>query len=205
MGVLGLVIAIGLWGLFHSLLASGRAKELTRSWFGPSAERWYRLAYNLFAVASLVPVAGLLLIRPDRGLYSVPFPWAALLWLGQAAALVMLAFGLVQTGLWSFVGLDQLGSGGEGSVRLVTTGLYRFVRHPLYFSGLVLLWLSPSMTLNRLAATAAATAYLLIGAVFEERKLRRTFGESYRRYADRTPMFIPFLKFRSSRPDRPRL
>jgi protein-S-isoprenylcysteine O-methyltransferase Ste14 len=201
MGVVGLIVAIGLWGVVHSLLASGKAKQLARGWMGPAADRWYRLAYNLFSGISLLPAAGLFLLLPDQRLYSVPLPWAALLWLGQLAALGMLAFGLLQTGAWSFAGFEQLGSGVESPARLVTTGLYRYVRHPLYFAGLALLWLSPAMTLNRLVASAAATAYILIGATFEERKLRGTFGELYHQYAARTPMFIPFLKGRNSRPD----
>lgn len=201
--VYGLILSIGVWGLVHSLLASLKAKALARDWMGPPADRFYRLAYNLFAVLSLLPAAILFLILPDRRLYSVPLPWAALLGVGQILALAMLTFGLLQTGAFSFLGLSQLGSGGEVPARLVTTGLYRYVRHPLYFAGLALLWLSPSMTVNRLVASAAATVYLLIGAAFEERKLRTIFGAAYREYAGRTPMFIPFLKGRNPRPVRP--
>ena len=203
LGVIGLILSIGAWGLVHSLLASLKAKALARSWMGPSADRFYRLAYNLFSVLSLLPAAVLFLILPDRGLYSVPFPWAALMWAGQFLALVLLAIGVLQTGAFSFVGLSQLGSGGEDFGRLVTTGLYHYVRHPLYFAGLAFLWLSPSMTVNRLVATAAATAYILIGAAVEERKLQTLFGSAYREYAARTPMFIPFLKRRNPRPVHP--
>lgn len=199
----GLILSFGVWGLLHSLLASLKAKAIARDWMGPAADRFYRLAYNLFAVVSLLPTAVLFLILPDRRLYSIPLPWAALLWTGQILAVVMLAFGLLQTGAFSFLGFTQLGSGVEGPAHLVTTGLYRYVRHPLYFAGLALLWFSPSMTVNRLAACAAATVYLLIGAAFEERKLRNLFGSSYRAYAARTPMFIPFFKGQNRRPDHP--
>jgi len=203
MGVLGLVVGISLWGLFHSLLASEKAKQLARGWMGAPAERGYRLAYNLFAVFSLLPVAAAYVWLPDRLLYSLPFPWTALMWLLQLAALGMLAFGLLQTGLGTFVGLTQLEGETEGEARLVTTGLYRYVRHPLYVAGMALLWLSPSMSMNHLSVSVAATAYLLIGAGFEERKLLRAFGEAYREYVARTPMFIPFSRTRNSRPDPP--
>jgi protein-S-isoprenylcysteine O-methyltransferase Ste14 len=77
---------------------------------------------------------------------------------------------------------------------LVTRGLYRFVRHPLYTAGLVFIWLSTRMTVNRLTLTVAATLYILLGATFEERKLRREYGEAYVRYSAVTPMLIPFTK-----------
>jgi len=202
MGIFGLIVSIGAWGLLHSLLASLKVKALASQWMGPSTDRFYRLVYNLFAVLSLVPVAILFVILPDRRLYSVPLPWAPLLWTGQFMALGMLVLGILQTGVFSFLGLSQLGSGAEGPARLVTTGLYRYVRHPLYFAGLVLLWLSPTMTVNRLVATAAATIYIVMGASFEERKLNVLFGSAYREYAARTPMFIPFLKGRNPGPVR---
>jgi protein-S-isoprenylcysteine O-methyltransferase Ste14 len=52
----------------------------------------------------------------------------------------------------------------------------------------------PVMTLNLLAINLSLTVYILVGAYFEERKLRREFGQVYRDYADVTPMFIPFRK-----------
>jgi protein-S-isoprenylcysteine O-methyltransferase Ste14 len=48
----------------------------------------------------------------------------------------------------------------------------------------------------------AATVYIVIGAFFEERKLHNLFGSAYREYAERTPMFIPFLKGRNPNPVR---
>jgi methanethiol S-methyltransferase len=44
-----------------------------------------------------------------------------------------------------------------------------------------------------LAFNLGLTAYLFIGAYFEERKLVREFGEAYRGYQQRTPMFFPRL------------
>jgi protein-S-isoprenylcysteine O-methyltransferase Ste14 len=38
------------------------------------------------------------------------------------------------------------------------------------------------------------TVYILIGALFEERKLLREFGEAYAEYRRRTPMLIPWFR-----------
>jgi protein-S-isoprenylcysteine O-methyltransferase Ste14 len=78
--------------------------------------------------------------------------------------------------------------------QLKTGGLYRYIRHPLYLMGLVFIWLFPYMTGNILVFNLSLTLYILIGVFFEERKLRREFGQEYSAYAARTPMLIPFLK-----------
>jgi len=69
----------------------------------------------------------------------------------------------------------------------VLTGLYRWVRHPLYTAGLLFIWLIPVMTANLLALNIGLTIYLITGALFEERKLVREFGEAYIEYRKVTP------------------
>lgn len=185
--------AVLLYGLVHSFLASLWFKERIHAWSGDAAGRWYRLAYNLFAVISLLPVLALPAVLPDRRLYVIPSPWVYLSIFGQILAVVALAVGLFQTGVWSFLGLKQFVAGQEKPSQLVVKGLYRYVRHPLYTAGLVFIWLVPVMTVNMLSLNAGLTVYLVAGAYFEERKLKREFGEAYKRYRARTPMFIPWL------------
>jgi methanethiol S-methyltransferase len=79
----------------------------------------------------------------------------------------------------------------QASGQLVTRGLYRVVRHPLYTFSLLFLWLSPSVSQNSLTLYIGATLYFIIGAYFEERKLLRDFGEAYAEYKRKTPMLIP--------------
>jgi protein-S-isoprenylcysteine O-methyltransferase Ste14 len=113
----------------------------------------------------------------------------------QVLAVVVLIAGVRQTGISSFIGLRQLMLPEDTSPpRLVTDGLYRYVRHPLYTAGLVFIWLLPILTWNLLALNLGLTAYIFIGAYFEERKLLLEFGESYTEYRNRTPMLIPGLK-----------
>ncbi len=194
MNILRLGLPFLLWGFVHSLLASLEAKALARRFFGPSVDRYYRLGYNLFSVLSLLPVGWIWIHLPDKNLYAFHLPWLAVTAAVQVLALVALAAGVLQTGAFAFVGLAQI-FGSAGPARLVTGGLYRFVRHPLYTAGLVLIWLAPVMTVNRLILCAAATLYIVVGAWFEERKLRREYRDEYIRYAASTPMFIPFLKW----------
>ena len=188
------LLAVLLYGLVHSLLAALRVKALARRYFGSWSDRFYRLGYNIFALVSLLPVLALPALLPDRTLYTVPFPWALLSLALQGIALLALGIGLIQTDVWSFLGLRQLiEPPAAGNPELVVKGLYRWVRHPLYTAGLVFIWLTPLMTANVLALNLGLTIYIVVGAYFEERKLVGEYGEAYRRYRRETPMLIPRL------------
>jgi protein-S-isoprenylcysteine O-methyltransferase Ste14 len=188
-----ILAAVLVYGLVHSALASFWAKRSTRRWLGRLADRGYRLSYNLLAIISFLPVFGLLVLLPDREIYAIRFPWLLLTMAAQALAVLALLAGLLQTGVWSFLGLKQLVRSPETQQpELVVTGLYRWVRHPLYSAGLVFIWLTPVMTTNLLALNAGLTLYILIGAMLEERKLCREFGQVYGDYRRRTPMLVPW-------------
>jgi protein-S-isoprenylcysteine O-methyltransferase Ste14 len=187
--------AVVLWGALHSWLASLRAKAAAQRTLGATGSRWYRLAYNAFAAVSFVPVLVLLKALPDQGLYAVRPPWLYLMLAGEGAAAILLLFGLLQTDPIDFIGLREK-HGNDPSARLITTGFYRWVRHPLYLFGLLLLWLTPVMTVNLLTVFLLLTAYIFIGAAFEERRLVQEFGSAYTEYRRRTPMIFPVPLFK---------
>ncbi|HSK88096.1 MAG TPA: isoprenylcysteine carboxylmethyltransferase family protein [Anaerolineales bacterium] len=190
--MLWLITVIALWGIIHSILASVGFKDFLRRTLGDGFMKFYRLLYNLFAVVSLLPVLYLMISLPDKTLYQVPPPWSYLMIAGQAISALLLFIAVSQTDVLAFVGLRQLSEGQEKS-SLVTNGLYRIVRHPLYTFSLLILWLTPSVTVNTFVVYLALTIYLLIGALFEERKLLREFGQEYASYKSVTPMLIPGL------------
>ena len=194
-----LVLSILAWGVVHSLLASLQVKELARRWFGRNGLRFYRLFYNAFAMVSFLPVLGVAALTPDRILYAVRFPWSVLMVLGEILAIAGLVAGVLKTGVWDFLGLQPF-MGNKKPARLTITGLYHYVRHPLYAAGLALIWLLPHMTVNALVMNIALTIYILVGAFFEERKLRNEFGQEYIDYVAVTPMLIPFTKWNKKHP-----
>jgi protein-S-isoprenylcysteine O-methyltransferase Ste14 len=193
-----LIFTIALWGIIHSLLASIGFKHFLGRMFGERLMKFYRLLYNMFAVLSILPVLYLMIVLPDKLLYQVPSPWSYLMRAGQVLSMVLLVVAVLQTDVLSFVGLRQLFEE-EKRGDLVVHGLYRFVRHPLYTFSLGILWLSPSMTVNALIVYAALTIYILIGIIFEERKLLREFGQEYAAYKTMTPMLLPGPKFRGNK------
>jgi protein-S-isoprenylcysteine O-methyltransferase Ste14 len=72
-----------------------------------------------------------------------------------------------------------------------TPMLYARMRHPLYVGWAIAFWATPTMTLGHLLFAATLTTYMVIAVYFEERDLVAHFGEKYRAYQQRVPMFIP--------------
>ncbi len=190
-----LVLAIFIWGFLHSLFASLHFKGFMRRAFGVGIDKYYRLIYNIFASVSFLLVLIFAAMIPERIIYIMPFPWVIIMLVVEVLAIISILVALQQTGMLEFIGLRQLMKRQDNKPRkLVTSGLYGYVRHPLYTAGLVIIWLLPLMTARLLVIDLALTVYLVVGAFVEERKLRHKFGQEYIEYASETPMFIPFLK-----------
>ena len=83
----------------------------------------------------------------------------------------------------------------EKTTRLVRSGAYRYIRHPLYASLLALAWgaflKAPSWPGGALVGIATVAVYLT--ARVEERENLRNFGPEYAVYMRETRMFIPFI------------
>ena len=192
MSIFILLLALAIWGVVHSFLASHLAKDLFRLKIG--SMDFYRLTYNVFAAISFLPILYLMATLPNHLVYEVPSPWNLIMFGGQLISVILLGTAFLQTDSLSFVGLRQLLEK-EKSGALVVHGLYKLVRHPLYRFSLLFLWLTPSVSQNSLTVYIGSTLYILIGVFFEERKLLREFGEAYADYKKSTPMLIPGLVF----------
>ncbi|MEW5717765.1 MAG: isoprenylcysteine carboxylmethyltransferase family protein [Chloroflexota bacterium] len=83
----------------------------------------------------------------------------------------------------------------EKTTTLVTTGLYKYIRHPLYSSLLFLTWGTFFKVPSWLGGifAIAATLFLIATAKAEEVEDVRFFGPAYETYRKQSKMFIPFL------------
>ena len=83
----------------------------------------------------------------------------------------------------------------EQTDRLVTTGVYSYIRHPMYASLLALTWgafmQQPSWWCAPIAGVGSI--FLQLTALSDERECRAWFGEQYSAYMNRTRRFIPYI------------
>ncbi len=160
---------------------------------------WYRLIYNIVSVVSILPVlAALAITVPPRTVWIIPAPWSYFALAVRLLALLGLGFSLWQTDIWSFLGLRQLVRYLRGEPfpavqeQFVSKGTYAWVRHPLYFFSMLFIWFNPVMTLSSLLFNLLSTLYFGIGSVYEEQRLRTTFGLRYEEYRSKVPRFLPW-------------
>jgi protein-S-isoprenylcysteine O-methyltransferase Ste14 len=189
--VLSLVTFAGI----HSLTASLRFKRLLVRVLGDWADRLYLPAYSLVSVLTILPLMYLLYRNPGRVLYKVPSPWRWFMVCGQLIA-GLLAPGAFRDAPHRFKIRSQLSGpqASEAGGSLKIRGIYRRVRDPFLLSGLVMIWLTPVMTVNLFIIYLLATIYLFLGSLHWETRLVAQFGDEYREYRRRVRRIIPGLK-----------
>ena len=83
----------------------------------------------------------------------------------------------------------------ENTKSLVTTGIYRYIRHPMYSSLLFLAWgaLLKSVSIMTFVLAVIASLAMVATAKAEEAENVAQFGQEYQDYMRRTRRFVPFL------------
>lgn len=177
------------FGASHSLLAAGRP----HAWLVRRFGRFHRLAFNGIAVVHVAAVwavgwAGL----GDSPAFPLPTPVVAIMGAVAVLGVVLLVVFLRAYDPGRLTGTAQMrGRGDDADEPLRLDGIHRWVRHPLYAAGFLVLWGRAVDPLG-LATAIWASAYLVIGSLFEERKLLARFGAPYAEYRRRVPRFIPW-------------
>jgi len=143
--------------------------------------------YRSFAWEAIL---GMILINV-RSWFVHPFAWY------QIVSWVLLITSLVPliTGVYLLRHAGKPTDALEATTQLVQSGIYRFIRHPLYASLLALAWgiffKSPSL-LDGCIATVT-TAFLYATARADEAECLDRFGDEYAGYMKTTRMFIPHV------------
>jgi len=79
---------------------------------------------------------------------------------------------------------------------VIRKGIFRFLRHPIYFSEVLIY--SGSLVLGfswaALVIAAGATSFLYFLSRYEEKLLLNRFGDEYRKYMNDVGMWIPRLR-----------
>jgi protein-S-isoprenylcysteine O-methyltransferase Ste14 len=82
-----------------------------------------------------------------------------------------------------------------GDRKLITTGVYAYVRHPMYLGGLLILLGFSFATLSLLSLLVWAGLFIFLDrmATYEEIDLYRIVGEQYLDYQKRVPKWLPHM------------
>lgn len=190
-----LLLMLG-FGLQHSIMARKKFKDRWTKIIPSSVER------STFVLATgLVLGPALWLWQPmDATIWSVSNPILA------AAITFICALGWGYLFIASFAidhfelfGLKQVWCALRGTElkreSFEERWMYKFDRHPIMTGALIGLWVMPTMTAGHLLFTVSATLYIMVGVYFEERALRREWGDRYAEYASRVGTIVPRLPF----------
>ena len=186
------VLLIGLFGLQHSIMARPWFK---RTWTQLVPQPIERSTYCLLSC-----VVTFFLMWQWRGLdaviWDVQHPagrW--LLWGLFAAGWLLIPAVSLMINHFDLFGTRQVWLYLRGrpytSLPFRTPLLYGRMRHPLYVGWALAFWATPTMTVGHLLFAGTLTLYMAVAARVEERDLVGHFGDTYRAYQRRVPMFIP--------------
>jgi len=182
-----------MWKLIFFLTATGLLIYISRASLRQSASHGF---YRFFAWECI-----LLLFLFNVSVWFVhPFSWHQLIsWILLFVSFIPLIFGVRalrsrgeavesradDTSLYAF----------EKTSKLVTTGIYSYIRHPLYSSLLFLAWgiffKAPNLPGGMIVLVA--TTFLIATARADEEECIQFFGHDYQQYMQKTKRFIPFL------------
>jgi protein-S-isoprenylcysteine O-methyltransferase Ste14 len=154
--------------------------------FSIKARRFHGI-YRFFSFESIV----VLILLNWRLWFLEPFCW------NQIISWILLV-GSIPLAVEGFRLLRRVGKPQgqfENTTELVTVGVYRYIRHPLYGS-LVLVGLG--VFFKQVSPLGVVLALVNLGAMIataktEEREMVRSFGSDYERYMRQTKMFIPYI------------
>jgi protein-S-isoprenylcysteine O-methyltransferase Ste14 len=171
------VVLFVVFALHHSIFARTRLRAFVERHAPAGTERaiyvWVASLLFIGVTAAWQPVPGVL--------WSVTGPPALVFSAVQFAGIAFILLAVRRLGPLTLAGIRDP----EASPTLVDDGAYGLVRHPIYLGWFLIVWSPAIMNGTRLVFAAVSCAYLIVAVVFEERDLRRTFGEAYVRYAQR--------------------
>jgi len=193
----------GLLSILFFIQHSGMIRTSFRTWLSSVIPNHYHPV--TYAIASGIALAAAVLLwQPSQ---TVLFHAEGLLrWLARAIsvlAIVGFSWGVRALGNFDAFGLNPIRVYLRGrplrAPNIVVRGPYLWVRHPLYFFVLVLIWSFPDVSSDRLLFNVLWTLWTVLGTHLEEKDLVAEFGDPYRHYQKTVPMLFPWRFPRGSK------
>ena len=195
--MLAALINVGLIALFsiqHSVMARSGFKRWLSRFIPLAAERSSFMLMSgvtsILAVYYWQPLPGTVWSVENSALQIV-------LWCVYALAWAYLLLATFVTNHFELMGLRQVylyfRNKPYHALPFTQKFMYRYSRHPMMLGFLVGMWSVPVMSVTQLLMAALFSVYIFIGIAFEERDLKKNFGDTYRRYKQEIATFIPGL------------
>ena len=167
-----------LFAAHHSLMARSGAKAWITRALPPALER---SAYVWVASALFIAVCALWQRVPGQ-LYALTPPAAWLGWAVQGAGVVFTVAGARVLDALDLAGIRQTSTPLASSSPIRVVWPFTVVRHPIYLGWALVVFGTPTMTLDRLVWAVVSTLYLVIAIPWEERSLSAAAGPAYSAY-----------------------
>lgn len=172
---------------FVLIIIVGTLGIIYLSWWASIKEKRYHGIFRFFSFESIF----FLVLFNYPYWFKDPFSWHQILsWIFLVSSAFLAYFGYYQ--------LKKIGKPEgqfEDTTTLVTTGLYTYIRHPLYLSllcgGFGVFF--KHIGLIQVILLVINSVALILTAKVEEKEMIRKFGDEYVEYMKTTRMFIPLL------------
>ncbi|MBD3223595.1 MAG: hypothetical protein GF313_02630 [Caldithrix sp.] len=191
------------YSVMHSFMSSHnwkrRVRRVAGTWFA-----FYRLVFNITQTLMLILML-MVMPRPSLELWRVEDSHRLLFRFIQAGGTLGLIIAARHFNVQEFLGINQVRrffraqwktEETDEQYQLSDTGLFRFVRHPIYFFSLIIVAFEPQMTLFKALILMWMMIYFYIGSFFEEKRLIRETNGAYKSYQQQVSRLLPWKWFK---------
>ena len=74
-----------------------------------------------------------------------------------------------------------------------TRGLFSIIRQPIYLSFSLVLWTSPSMSLDLFIVALSYSLYCYFGPMLKEKRFQKIYGKRFSDYQQKVPYYMPSI------------
>jgi len=184
------ILLVILFGLQHSIMARNFIKTIELKFIPKTLER------TVYIVVSSLLVHFMMIQWKSYNMLLWDIKIEALrlvLW-----SLALLGVSLITIAIFSIDGLDFIGikqplrAEKYKPPKFKFTGIYSYIRHPMMLGFILVLFATPTMTINRLMIAALFTLYIFLALPLEEQTTLSNLGKPYEEYKKQVPMIIPY-------------
>lgn len=185
------------WCSLHSLLISKTVSGYLQKMMG-EYKFYYRLAYNLIALLSLIPLLLITESMRTETIFTWQGGWVILRLLMFVVSIWLFVDGARSYDLSCMLGFKQIKNQRQNMLiaedeQFSRKGVLGITRHPWYLGGLLIIWSRYDVYHDStFIAFSILSFYLIVGSWLEEQKLVAEYGEKYSSYQQDVSMLIPW-------------